>query len=365
MSMKKKVLCFFSLVLYLLVACTILSHKIEEEMRTQVEIEVRTTAGSSVPTSLHTQMLFIDDQGQHLYEVIDGTGWESGLRIHEISADSWSIQYAIGAYVEVVGGKNYRFVESASRQPPDGRLAQIIETFETVDDRYLAVYSGGVPETLELPENAQITVRNDNALLLNMKNAALPFFAHKVRGTSATLDAADRIISLTEAERFLENLPSVTMAALVLAAGLILWAWSCCLSIRADDNKVFLWLNTAAVIASLYLLQSILNNIDLPASLLPSENILDWQHYREEFFLIFNTLEAFPKEAQSLIVTRTQMFNRTAEMLRNGIFLLVAVVFTESVTLWARDRYRKWKKRRYVGKFLKTRKARYARSRGN
>lgn len=340
--MKKKVLCIFSLILYLLAACTMLSQKIEEEMRTQVELRPRIFTGYASPTSIVPWAMFSDDQGDHLYEVIEGDGWESGQRVQEVPDQIWNIAYYMGsAYLEITGLENHYFIKSASRQPPDGRLVQVVEPFEIVNDRYLAVYPGGIPESPELPEGVQIAARSGNTLLLDVAGAELPFMENKVMGLSDTLDAADRIISLTEVERFLEQLPSAAMVAPVLLMGLVLWASSCVLSIRAGENKWLILLNAAAAVASLCFLRSLLGSFDLPSSMLPSENILQLQHYSEELSLVFSTLEAFPGEAQSLVTTKTQMLSRCGEILRNGVLLSVAVVCAEGLILILRGRARR------------------------
>ena len=85
--MKRKALCFFTFVLYVLAACTVLSHWIEETMMTRAELgPVNTKAAHTfVLRELPERALFRDETGLHLYEVYDGTGWESGKRIREVT----------------------------------------------------------------------------------------------------------------------------------------------------------------------------------------------------------------------------------------------------------------------------------------
>ena len=89
--MKKQALCFGSLILYILIACTIVSAWIEATMMTQVEQgPVNTKAAhEAVTRELPLRSLFADQEGLHLYEIYDGTGWESGKRIREVSG--WSL----------------------------------------------------------------------------------------------------------------------------------------------------------------------------------------------------------------------------------------------------------------------------------
>lgn len=351
MSMKKKVLCFFSLVLYLLAACTMLSEKIEEEMTTLVQIDFRKAAGSFDPTSQSMDSLFTDEAGQHLYEVVDGAGWESGLRIREIPEGVWSLAYARNVYVEVPGGENYRFITSASRQPPEGGLVKIVEKFKTGEDRYLVIYPDTVPEILELPENTEISAQDGNTLLLDMKKAQFPFFEHSVKKLSDAMGAADRIFSLTEVELFLKELPAAAMTALLILAALILWGYSCLLSAGVQVHRGLLGVNALLILASLGAMHPVLGSIDFPASLLPSGSILDWRHYADTLSCVFSALEALGDTAQPLMELKTQMFTQSAQILYCGLGACLALIFGESLLLWIKALWKR-RKKRYVGKYL-------------
>ena len=67
--MKKQALCFGSLILYILIACTIVSGWIEATMMTQVEQgPVNTKAAhEAVTRELPPRSLFADQEGLHLY----------------------------------------------------------------------------------------------------------------------------------------------------------------------------------------------------------------------------------------------------------------------------------------------------------
>lgn len=288
MSMKKKVLCIFSLVLYLLVACTIVSHWIEDQMMTQVTISERKNRGDSF--SFKQTVLFADSQGEHLYELIDGSGWNSGLRVSMLPDASWYID-AFGGAVKYDGNKQlYRFITSASRMPKEGEAVKIIENIHKADDQYLCIFTHGVPEELILPKNSEIAARNETTLLLNMIEAEFPFFEHSAKGLSESLAEAGHIISLTDAKAFLNALPSLSAVVVILLAGIVVWAVSCLLSIRSGKHKWLLRVNVLLVIVLLCSLTFTLNQIELPASMLPTENIFDWQHYANLFSLLDNAL---------------------------------------------------------------------------
>ncbi len=115
--MKKSVICFFSLVLYLLLACLLLSLKIESEMMTLVKISERENKGSSF--GFKQSVLISDEEGKHLYEVIEGSGWDTGNIARKLPAASWYIDS--GESVQFTGNEQvYRFVYSASRPLQEG-----------------------------------------------------------------------------------------------------------------------------------------------------------------------------------------------------------------------------------------------------
>ena len=286
--MKKKVLCFFSLVFYLLIACTIVSTWIEDQMTTQVTISERKNRGDSF--SFKQTVLFADSQGEHWYELIDGSGWNSGLRVSKLPAGSWYIDVLSNA-VKYDGNKQlYRFITSASRLPTEGEAVKVIEKIHKANDQYLCIFTHGIPEELILPKNTEITAQNETVLLLNMTEAEFPFFEHSAKGLSESLTAADHIISLTDARALLNALPSLAVAVVVLLAGIVVWVISCLLSIRSGKHKWLLRIHVLLVIVLLCSLTFTLNQIELPASMLPTENIFDWQHYTNLFSLLDNAL---------------------------------------------------------------------------
>ena len=95
--MKRRSLCVICLVLYILISCTILSLKIEKEMLTQVEIlKIKDNGMWGQSVSISQTALFEDAKGKHLYELVEGSGWESGLRVREIPQDSYELDYEKG-----------------------------------------------------------------------------------------------------------------------------------------------------------------------------------------------------------------------------------------------------------------------------
>lgn len=345
--MKKKVLCAFFLILYLLIACTLLSKKIEREMATQVEILERLPIAGST-SSMTLDPLFYESGVGWLYEVTEGTGWSEGLRSTLVPEERWSYE-EFGRFLRFVGGRKYSFVNTASRQPIHGGQVEIIASFISGSDRYLLYCPDGIPEALELPESWSVTARNENTMLLDVPDATFPFFQHRVKLLAGIPKLENsRIISLTEAELFLEALPSAVMVLAALLAGVVFWGFACVLSIHAEENKAAIWFNAALAMASLGIMVFVLNGVDLPASMLPAENIFDWQYYNEELSLIFDALEAFA--VTDLLAAKDRLFAQCLDTAQKGSILVLAVLFLETsilcITKWKNQR------RRYIGKYL-------------
>lgn len=335
MTMKKKVLCAFSLILYILVAFTFLSMKIEEEMVTLVqvrEIDPKKYSGSTVEMPM--KVLFEHSGGIHLYEVIDGVGWESGLRIREVPKGYWTFAYQEGL-VKIPGDDNYyRFVQSASRQPTPGERTVILPSRPSrADDRYLAVYDLEIPEVLELPSAMEVAARSDSALLLNATNMITPFFEHQAKGMAVHTDMAKRIFSLTDVTRFLENLPLIALLVCALLAPLPIWLLSCLLTRDSHENRYFLLLNTAAVIGLLVTATALMGKIDLPASLLPPVNIFSFDYYQTEFAQIFDALHSLGDAAPDITALAAATPGRIYRSAAMGIGLTAAFLLAEAFAL--------------------------------
>lgn len=292
--MKKQALCFGSLILYILIACTIVSAWIEATMMTQVEQgPVNTKAAhEAVTRELPLRSLFADQEGLHLYEIYDGTGWESGKRIREVSG--WSLT---GECVSVSGFPDTPYVFSATRQPKDGEQVLVLEKLDRGDDVYLALYEGGVPEELELPMEAAGSTQGGSALLLEMKDFTVPFMEQRAKTASPTLGNADRVFSIGDVRQFLSQLPAIGALAGLLTTGfalllsaLVLW----------DRKRGAALVNLCLAGLCLCLTAVLLQKTTLPASLLPKENILELSHYREEFAVLTSGLSGFPALLEEL-----------------------------------------------------------------
>lgn len=338
--MNKKLIRIFSLVLYLLLACTLLSGKIQEEMTILVKGAYKTSSKSTGRDvtidwrSVYTQWNE-DEQlyGDHLYEVRDGTGWDQGLRCYDV--EGFGLNPVMGI-ASLYTTRNMTLVQSASRFPQAGKLVKLVEP-EIVDDTYLYCYKNGAPEegTWDLPVYVEVIGQSENALLMAATNVESPFLPLTAKTWTVTTDAAKQVFSLTEAEDFLRQIPGVALSAGCLVLGLVFWCCSCLPAERPGLGR----LNGLGMLLSLAFLWYALRSFDFPASLMPSTHFFDISHYREGFSLIFHSLRDLGLTEHSIFQAAQQARSQCTLLL--GLFALgsVAIVTPEMVLIiWFRRR---------------------------
>lgn len=337
--MKKNVLYVFSLLLYILVVCTLVSQKVETEMTTLAEVwEMDFTKFSGKNVEISWVVLF-EGPGDaaynfYLYEVVDGTGWESGLRLQEIPRSSWTLTLPDGI-VRMPVDRDYRLVKSASRNPLFGDRVEILK-IKLGNDRYLAIYTKELTDELSLPSSAEVAAQSSNALLLNMTNVSTPFLEHRARGMSVTTDTATRIFSLTDVAQFLENIPLVVLLSVVLAAPVLIWLYSFVLVRDASQNRGFLLVNVGIVAGLLCFAVWIMNRIDLPASMLPVSNIFEFDYYSGEMTMIFDALHELGDVAPDITGMVGGIRESALAYATKGVLLTFAVILAEALIVWCR-----------------------------
>lgn len=323
--MKKQALCFGSLILYILIACTIVSAWIEAAMMTRAEQgPVNTKAAhEAVTRELPLRSLFADREGLHLYEIYDGTGWESGKRIREVSG--WSLT---SECVSVSGFPDTPYVFSATRQPKDGEQVLVLEKLDRGDDVYLALFEGGVPEELELPMEAASSTQGGSALLLEMKDFTVPFMEQRAKTASPTLENADRVFSIGDVRQFLSQLPAIGALAGLLTTGFALLLSALVLWDRRHGAAL---VNLCLAGLCLCLTAAVLQKTALPASLLPKENILELAHYREEFAVLTSGLSGFPALLEELSAAGAAARTRGLLYFGSSVGLFLLLLLAETL----------------------------------
>ena len=326
--MKKQALCFGSLILYILIACTIVSAWIEATMMTQVEQgPVNTKAAhEAVTRELPLRSRFAEQEGLHLYEIYDGTGWESGKRIREVSG--WSLT---GECVSISGFPDTAYVFSATRQPRAGEKVSLLESQERGDDTYLLIFGGELPKDAQLPLEAVGFEAKGNAALMEMRSFPVPFMEQRAKTASELTVFAERIFSLGDTEQFLNQLPRIAGGAAVLLAGLVflIAAW------RMPKAGLLRCVNGALAALCLCLLPGTLSKILLPGSLLPEENIFALSHYRTALDTVFNGLAAFPDAFLALAQVRDTAFSASGRVLLLGAGVAAGILLLECGLQWA------------------------------
>lgn len=327
--MKKKVLCIFSLIFLALVTCTILSAKIEEEMLLEVIGYFKKESYSTF--MMPSDMFFSDETGRHLYEVYEGTGWESGLRAREIKLDSGN---------SFLIDRDYIIVRGASRQPVYGELAALYDNSETAPATYLAVYPDGIPKENKMLFQAEILEQTDHILLLHVENGTQPFTENRAKGGLIQLTSSNwHIYSLDALTQLWENIP-LSMVAIVLVLAIAVFGFNTCVLARnLDRNKSLLWGNGILIVCMLGVLFWVLKQIDLPSSLLPSENIFHLTHYQEMIATIYSALEELGSETTRTFSVMREEALRTSQMvLSAGSVLILAGTAAEYLFAWRKKR---------------------------
>lgn len=285
--MKRKVLCLFSFLLILLVFCTFLSPKAEEEMHTLVE--AKHAEGSKIGRKRNvyigsSAVTWVESKDV-LYNIIEGSGWESGLRLAEIPPEYYD-RYE--SRVEMGSGTDYWYVTTASRDPVAGGGVTVVEETQKGEDVYLLWRPDEITGLEKLPNSMEVLSNTENTALVAIHAGTFPFFEHRVWYTLQKYMGEEiRIYSIHDATEFLHCLPWIAGIAAVLIVCLLLWAASFLLPLR----KGTLWVNGLLITGSLGSLFWLTTNFDLPASLMPKESILDISHYLQTFERIFSSMK--------------------------------------------------------------------------
>lgn len=322
--MKRKVLCFFSLLLILLVFFTIVSPKVEDEMYTLVDARKGEGKGNA-NLSVGTIAIVWENSNDRLFNIVEGDGWESGLRLAEIPS-AYFDRYE--SHVELGAGTEYWYVYSASREPVLGSAVSVVET-ERGEDTYLLWHPESISNLERLPNSMDVVAHEGNVALISNWGATFPFFEHNIWYTlKGKIGNELRVYSLHDVQQFTRALPWIAGIAAVLVVCLMLWGASFLLPLR----KGALWVNGLLVAGSLGSLFWLTTNFDLPASLMPKESILDISHYLQTFERIFSSLE---KMGSNMLQGTLSMAMSTCTVVMALALLLTALLIAvESLICW-------------------------------
>lgn len=290
--MKKKALCIFILVFWLVGACTFLSIKVEEQMIPLVTKTVPYDAMTSSP-KLPLDCLQMDEYGGRLYTLYEGAGWEASMRARE-AYDSFELKE--DCIVLANGWGDY--IQYTSKPLQSGQLVNVVRPSSDEEGRWLAVFPEGRPEKLELPDGVEVEEENDHVVQLKVKKDPQPFMEAQAKSAIPALSSA-KVYSFADMEKLLDNFTGFGLLLMVLSATVTLWAFSCFLSKDARRNRWYLTVNLAIGLALLACVPLILSTISLPSSLLPQRQITDLGYFASEMDQFFGGLKSFAPAASS------------------------------------------------------------------
>ena len=327
--MKKRIgyLCMF--LAFLLIGCTFLSRRVEKLMMTQAVVKHYEGSRIIVPDKALFDYV--------LYDVEEGVGWNTGLRVSEVYPGSYERMPNGGLLFEY---GSLDVIYTASRIPVPGERVNRIQTDkkgnrDTVQDLYLAIYSNGVPAKHDIPEELSLVKQNENVMLLDAEESPVPFMEHEAKGRfDQILGLEWRIYSMTDLEQLINSLPLITLAAVLAVIPLALFLLGLCLPPTDIGKDPVLRLQLGVGISFLAGFIGVLYAIRLPSSLMLVDMIFHWDHYTSQLQLALNALELLeePGLAQLLVQSRTSAIL----ILVSGGFML-AVLLTLSAVLHKRQ----------------------------
>lgn len=279
----RTMVCFFILVFWGLMICTILSDNIHRQMTAKVMV-IKKEQFSSSGVKLPLNVLFSDKNGLHLYEAAEGDNWEKGKHVQEVP----SYQYQIGEEdIVVSGGAEYGYIQYASKAVTDGDAIQIVSQSKTEEELYLRITEE--EENVEEWIGAGNLIEKKNGVLLFSMAGKQPYMEEQMRGDLSIAEGG-RLYNLNEVTVFFRNLPLVSALFVFLLLFFIIWVCSCILLRDWDRNKYFLIGNLGAALLLLAVFIEVACRISLPSSLLPDKNIFELSYYKNEFLEIVEGL---------------------------------------------------------------------------
>lgn len=292
--MKRTVLCVFSLVVYLLLFCTVFTPMAQREMTILAEvkqIKKNDKRNANVPGYAGTW-----DDVEELYQVVDGSGWNTGTRVQKVDPMYYNRVTTLSgktSHMILHPGTEYTLILSASRNPQEGDLVEIVKTVEHPGEKLIVYCPEGVESITGLQNNFTIAAQGEKGILLDSRGIKMPYFEHRMKQSLSTPIVAEdmRVYSYSEAAGFLHQLPAIAQLVGWLFAGVILWGGTCLLT-RKRQSPWLLGINAGTVGLTLLPIWSLTKAIDLPASLMPQDSILNIGHYLREFSNMFAAMDS-------------------------------------------------------------------------
>ena len=139
-----------------------------------------------------------------------------------------------------------------------------------------------------------------------------------------------RIYRIKDIEKLLSSLPLIALVIIAVAFPIVLWAYTCVLARKEDENATLIKINAGIIAGMLILLLILMKIIDLPPSLMPLDNIFDMTHYNLTFDTIFSLLGGM-SSGQRVLTLAGSMETVFWVILAAGAVVSAAVVVAEGV----------------------------------
>ena len=326
--MKRRVVCIGIFVFWGLLVCTILSIRIEELMTVQAvkaELEEEKTEDGFSRWTIPADALIRDTEGMHLFYGEEGEGWEEGTRVKEADPFMYSVE---GNSILLPDELDRSYLLYASRPVKVGERIIWSRSYPEGEDCYLVIDPGEPDQSLERWETASVTEEREGVLLVSLSGKQ-PFYEKQAR-SELGFSENSKIYSLGDVRKLLETFPLLAGMTALLLMSVILWGYSLRLTRRLRKNRMLLAANALLGAILLWMFRYLSEQVQLPTSLLPAENILEFRYYAEELRQVIRGLEGFSAAAAGRTLEAFPVnLLLSGGILLAGIALISVLIFLE------------------------------------
>ena len=321
--MKRRKICICQFVLYGLVVCLLLSQKIQMEMTTRVVLRpVIITSKSTGIFTLSLDCIYQQENQASLLKLEEGSGWADGPRVRLVE-DSYTVDTSRNE-IQLIPTRDCQIIRHASRFPVIGAPAAAVEQTQ-VPDEYLLLYPSDPPEYVDPGDGITLLAEGANARLLALEQAESPFLPDQAAEKLYRIGGERcQIVSLRETAQLIKCLPYVALLAAVLWMMLVTWVRFIC-RIKDMTGRGILLRGTILLLL-MAILALLLRSLSLPASVLPPENILDWNHYTAQLQLVCTALRDIGLREHDLLTLRARVIPLSGTILI--VFFLITLLPT-------------------------------------
>ena len=286
--MKRKAICIFALIAYVLLFCTCVAPVVEREMATLAEVKhvkKNTKHNTDIPSYAYH---WADMDG--LFQIKEGSGWNTGSRVEEIPKIYYNVSNHYYSNISL-HPENYDVILSASRVPKVGDRVEEIKLQDSPNEKIIIYCPEGYQEIVDRKDKFTVLGYGEKGILMNTSSSPVPFFESFAAFSLENRLKAEsfRVYSYTDAENLLKAMPQVAAYGATLLFAVVVWFGTCHMT-KNEQASWLLWGNAGILGASLLGVILLGRTIDLPASLMPTESIFDLAHYKAEYETMFAAL---------------------------------------------------------------------------